>query len=147
VDALGLTAAGIVHLGIADGEVSADTSRLADMLAELTMPGDLVLVPWLHDGHPDHEAAARAGLEAAARRGVRCLQYPVWGWHWLSPGQVAASWAAPKLLDIQAVRGAKQQAIACFRTQTGAVERLAAAPILPPHVLERFNRSVEVYLA
>ena len=37
--------------------------------------GVLLLAPWRHDGHPAHEAAGRAAAAAAARTGVRLLEY------------------------------------------------------------------------
>ncbi len=145
--ALGLARTGITHLGIDDGGVSAAEEILCDMLREVVRHDDLVLAPWRHDGHPDHEASFRAARQAANLATARILEYPVWGWHWLHPGAAQRAWAHPRLLDVRLHAAAKQAAIACFRTQTGTVEGLRSAPILPAHVLARFGRSREVFLA
>ena len=44
-----------------------------------------MIVTWEEDGHTDHEVLARTVVAAAGAWGVRCLQYPVWFWHWGSP--------------------------------------------------------------
>jgi len=144
--ALGMPGASVRHLGIGDGTVAGQEDTLERVLGALLRTGDLVLAPWRHDGHPDHEAAARATLAAASQVGARALEYPVWAWHWLRPEQVQGVWQRPLLLDITATAADKQRAIACFATQTGEVERLGAPPILPPHVLARFARNHEVFL-
>lgn len=147
IDTLGVPQAVITHLGIGDGMVSAAEAALCDTLSSMIDTDTLVLAPWRHDGHPDHEASGRAAQRAADAIGARYLEYPVWGWHWLQPGAAPQAWAHPRVLDIEPHRLHKQAAIACFRTQTGAVERLAAPPILPAQVLERFARPHEVFLA
>lgn len=135
------------HLGIADGGVSADVQRLHEWLQDMLRADDLVLAPWRLDGHPDHEAAGDVAYRCAQATGCRFLQYPVWGWHWLHPDAVHITWGKPRLVDISAVQARKQRAIACFRSQTGEVEHLQSDPILPPHVLQRFARGHEVFLA
>lgn len=69
-----------VHrLGLPDGGLGDHVDRLGAALAELCGPDTTVVVPWLHDGHPDHEATARAGAQAATRRGSSLWQVPIWG--------------------------------------------------------------------
>ena len=145
--ALGVAEVFVRHLGMRDGAVEEHEADLTQVLAALLRADDLVLTPWRHDGHPDHEAVARATLGAAARVGARPLEYPVWAWHWLAPEQLPAQWPRPLLLDITHAAVAKQHAIRCFATQTGEVAHLHASPILPAHVLARFARHREVYLA
>lgn len=144
---LGIPAGSAFHLGIADGAVNAHEQGLEDWLQQYLQPRDLVLAPWRFDGHPDHEAAGRAACRAARTVGCRRLEYPVWGWHWLDPACAHMAWEAPELLDITDVVAAKRNAIAHFRTQTGAVPRLHSPPVLPAHVLTRFFRNHEVFLA
>ena len=96
----------IVGTGHADELPGALHDRLA--------PGDLVLAPWQHDGHPDHDAAGRAAIAAAPARGARLLRYPVWAWHWLEPDAPRAPFQAFRMpLDAQA-RSRKQEAIRRF---------------------------------
>ncbi|MGE6331602.1 PIG-L deacetylase family protein [Stenotrophomonas sp. NPDC077659] len=144
---LAIDAGSIVHLGIADGKVNAHETALEDWLWQTLREDDLVLAPWRFDGHPDHEAAGRAAWHASRAAGCARLEYPVWGWHWLDPAWAHMAWEQPRLLDISAVAARKRGAIAQFRTQTGDVPRLHAHPILPAHVLIRFYRNHEVYLA
>ncbi len=144
---LGLARPGVMHLAIDDGGVTAAEDALRSALRAVVRHDDLVLAPWRQDGHPDHEASFRAAQDAVRNASARLLEYPVWGWHWLDPGVVRSAWPNPRLLDVRGHAAMKQAAIACFRTQTGAVEQLSSAPILPAHVLARFGRSHEVFLA
>ena len=47
-----------------------------------------IFVPWRHDPHADHEAAALIGEAAARVTNVRLLAYPVWGWTLLADSTV-----------------------------------------------------------
>lgn len=144
---LGIAADATFHLGIGDGAVSKHEQGLQDWLQQHLQPGDLVLAPWRFDGHPDHEAAGRAACRAGRAVGCRRLEYPVWGWHWLDPACAHMAWEFPQLVDISAVASVKRSAIARFRTQTGNVPGLNSPPVLPSHVLARFFRDYEVFLA
>ena len=136
----------VQRLGIADGAVGAGSARLEDALRTLLQPGDLVLAPWEHDGHPDHDATGAAALATVATPAMRLLRYPVWAWHWLAPDAAQAPFQAVRMpLPPEAV-ARKQRAIACFESQLGTSLPPAPAPILPPHVVERFHRPFEVYL-
>lgn len=136
----------VQRLGIADGQVSADSDRLERALRARLQPGDLVLAPWEQDGHPDHDATGRAAHATSTAPGMRLLRYPVWAWHWLVPGDAQPPFEAVRLpLPPEAV-ARKQRAIACFESQLGTSLPPAPAPILPSHVVERFHRPFEVYL-
>src|SRR5690606_23272435 len=109
--------------------------------------GDLVLAPWEHDGHPDHDAVGRAALAAtAALPGLRLLRYPVWAWHWLPPDASPPPFAAIRMPLPPATLARKRRAIACFASQLDRGGPGAPAPLLPPHVVVRYDRPVEVYL-
>lgn len=129
----------------------------------LLQPGDLVVAPWEHDGHPDHDAVGHAALAATTLPGTRLLRYPVWAWHWLQADTVQAPFRAIRMPLAEDTAARKQRAIACFTSQLGASAAATAetpatartprtaspvppAPILPTHVIERFQRSFEVYL-
>ena len=146
--ALGLDATHVITLALPDGDVPAHEHRLAATLAMQLSAGDLVLAPWVHDAHPDHEAVGRAARSAAAGCGARLLQYPVWAWHWLQPQGVSAPWANAARVEMDAAaQSRKHAAMAAFATQTGDVAGLECDPILPPHVLARFRRCFEVVIA
>jgi LmbE family N-acetylglucosaminyl deacetylase len=136
-----------LRLHIADGGVAAAQDALAERLAALLGPGDVVVTTWRYDGHPDHEATARACLLAAARRGARVLEAPVWGWHWSAPGDGAIPLArARKLALAPDLVARKRAAMACFRSQLEPDASTGAAPIVFPQALERLLNPYEVYL-
>ena len=112
-------------------------------------PGEWLLAPWAHDGHPDHEAVGRACAAAARRDGAVLLAYPVWAWHWAAPGDRRLPWDRARSVTLPgAVRERKAAALSAFVSQVEPLGPLAAdAPVLPPHVLARFARQAEVVFA
>lgn len=144
---LGLSGAERISWHIGDGEVTANEAWIAAQLAAVLQPDDLVLAPWRFDGHPDHEAVARACLQACSERGADLKEYPVWGWHWLDPQAAPTAWASATRVALDdALLDRKRDAIQQFVTQTGAVEGLDCDPILPAAVLQRFERNYEVLI-
>lgn len=134
-----------ISLGLADGRLADHELLLTDLLADLLArraAGTWCAATWSGDGHPDHEAVGRAAAEAARRTGAVLLEYPVWMWHWASPGDPAVPWhrAHATALDARAV-ARKQTAARSFRSQFEAVDR---APVLPPFVLRRLLAAGEV---
>jgi LmbE family N-acetylglucosaminyl deacetylase len=147
VVALGLDQRSIVPLHIADGSVEAEIDTLVGVLHNLLLPSDLVLAPWEHDGHPDHEAAAEAAKLAAGRADCRLLQYPIWAWHWMDPRSADFLAVGARRLPLNpTTHRMKLDAIECFRTQTGHCMPEIADPVLPPHVIARFTRPFEVFI-
>lgn len=143
---LGSAAPHLHRLGIADGGVTAAEAGLARRLAALIEPGDVVLTTWRHDGHPDHEATARACLAAAAQRGARTLEAPIWGWHWSAPADGAMPLAHARKLPLPAaVLARKRAAMACFQSQVLPDASRAAPPVVPAHALERVLLPFELY--
>lgn len=138
--ALGLQTAAVHRLRQPDGAVRA--AALAPELAQLIRRGDLVLAPWSHDGHPDHDVVGAVAAEVAAERGAQVAAYLVWTWHWAGPDSDDIPWERAVRVELgDALAAAKRRAVGCFRSQlTGA------APILPSFVLERLTRPYEVLL-
>ncbi|MET0551048.1 MAG: PIG-L family deacetylase [Xanthomonas sp.] len=143
---LGMAADAIQHLHIADGQVGLHEDALAAQLRAQLRDGDLVLSTWRHDGHPDHEATARAVRRAVAASAARLAEFPVWAWHWLDAdaAQSCVPGAARYALGA-ADWQAKQLALHCFASQLGSARPAVPAPILPPQVLQRFTRRFEVF--
>lgn len=135
----------VQRLGLPDGGVADHAGDLELALRALLQPGDLALAPWEADGHPDHDATGRAALATVGEE-QRLLRYPVWGWHWLEPGAGQPPFDAVRMPLVPEAVARKQRAIACFRSQLGTGAAAVHAPILPPHVVERFHRPFEVYL-
>ncbi|SHN48039.1 N-acetylglucosaminyl deacetylase, LmbE family [Cryptosporangium aurantiacum] len=142
---LGLSAPVIHRLGHPDGGV--DEATLADALTRLLTPGRWCLASWRGDGHPDHEAVGRAAAAACATTGARLVEYPIWTWHWARPADPRVPWDRCSRLPLSdAERAAKRHALDAFVTQIRPLgPRPEDAPILPPDVLARFDRSVEVF--
>jgi LmbE family N-acetylglucosaminyl deacetylase len=141
---LGLSHATVHRLRHPDGDI--DEEALAVELIRRLEPGRWCLATWRHDGHPDHEAVGRAAAHACARTGARLLEYPVWMWHWSTPGDPHVPWHRMRRITLRPPDVArKAAAITSFRSQ---VEPLGPAPgdaaILPPHVVDRFRRPYEV---
>jgi LmbE family N-acetylglucosaminyl deacetylase len=141
---LGVAAEAITLLDIPDGAVAANEGALREAISARLLPGDHVFCTATWDGHPDHEATGRAARDAARQQQSRLSEFPVWAWHWSDP----ACPSPPRPGGVRcplhsAARQAKQRAMACFVSQReGPGDR---QPILPPHVIERFDRLYEVF--
>jgi LmbE family N-acetylglucosaminyl deacetylase len=140
--------AAVTMLALGDGTVADSEAAVAARLVDLIGDGELTLLaaPWRHDGHPDHEAAGRAAAVAARRTDAALVEYPVWWWHWGTPGD--APWAAIRRLQLSdRARACKHLAIAAHTSQ---VESLSSEPgdevPLHPGFLAHFHGSAEVYV-
>jgi LmbE family N-acetylglucosaminyl deacetylase len=143
---LGLGDAEVVRCRIPDGGVAGNEQLLADTLGQLVSPGGWCLSPWDRDGHPDHDAVGRAARLAADRAGAISLSYPVWMWHWSTPGDERVPWGRAVRVPLpRHVAEAKRSASAAFTTQVTALsEDTGDLPVLPQPVLARLLREFEV---
>ena len=136
---LGLFCSRTFRLGHTDGQIA--EHRLTAELTGVMRTGDLVLAPWPHDGHPDHDRAGRAATVAARRRQAQLLWYLVWAWHWADP-DADIPWSNCVRVDLgPVVAHRKAVAVRCFTTQVAG-----SKPILSPPVLERLTRPYEVLI-
>lgn len=143
---LDVALADITTLDLGDGDVARHETAVSDALCDLLRGRDRVLTTWRHDGHPDHEATARAAEAAAMACGVPMAQFPVWAWHWMdTTGETPALPGALRCTLPDAAQAAKRRALACFASQFDSGDP-AMAPILPPQVRARFERGFEVVL-
>lgn len=135
------------RLAIPDGSVARYEPELEAALIAALETEDTIIAPWRLDGHPDHEAAARASLRAAAAVRCRCVEVPIWGWHWADPrsGDFPGYRALAIPLDDHD-RQAKARAIQAFHSQLVPDPDTGAQPILTASVLARMQRSFEVVL-
>jgi LmbE family N-acetylglucosaminyl deacetylase len=147
LDALGLAGAELVRLRLPDSGLAGVEDALAAALVEPLAGADACLAPWRGDRHPDHEATGRAAATAAAVAGVPLLEFPVWTWHWATPGDRRVPWSRAAAVPLDAARLArKNQAVSCFGSQLYPQGADAGAlPILPPEEIAHFTRPREVF--
>jgi LmbE family N-acetylglucosaminyl deacetylase len=133
-------------LGLRDGGLADQESRLADILSDMLndrVAGTWCAATWRGDGHPDHEAVGRAAAVAASRTGAVLLEYPVWMWHWARPDDADVPWHRTTRVRLDLVAAErKHRAAAVFRSQLDPDD--GRDPIVPPHVLSRLQSVGEV---
>jgi LmbE family N-acetylglucosaminyl deacetylase len=107
----------------------------------------VLLAPWRHDPHCDHEAADVMARAVALRAGIRHLSYPVWGWT-LPPDQpLPVAPPAGRRLDIAPHVAAKRAAIAAHASQySDLITDDPKGFRLPPDLLAIFERPYEVFI-
>ncbi|MFJ4159935.1 PIG-L family deacetylase [Microbacterium testaceum] len=153
--AAAVQALGVAHaprfLGLPDGGTDAHRDDIAAALHErLDDAGDdrvLVLSPWCGDGHRDHRVVGEVVEEVCARRGVRSRAFPIWLWHWGSPGDVPWDRAERVALD-DAARDAKARALRAHESQLSALSAaLGDEPMIHARMHAHFRRGEEVFFA
>jgi LmbE family N-acetylglucosaminyl deacetylase len=149
---LGVPVEHLILLGESDGHAPREgaafgllTRRLAAWIVAFDCT--TILVPWRHDPHRDHEAAALIGEAAARFANVRLLAYPVWGWMLPRDGTVADHSLRGWRFDIQAYLPAKRRAIAAHASQAGRVIHDDPSGFeLPKELLQIFDQPWETFL-
>ncbi len=136
--ALGLADVPVHRLGFSDAETAGREREMATAIAHRLDPGTTLIVPWRHDGHPDHEAVARAGVKAAKASGASWFEAPIWA-------RVRGRRCAPSyVLDLGTVRCRKQLAVAEYRSQLVALgPDPVDGPVVHPEELEALTSSTE----
>jgi LmbE family N-acetylglucosaminyl deacetylase len=136
-----------ISLALPDGELAGHEGSLADLLIGILdagPPGTWCATTWRGDGHPDHEAVGRAAATAVHRTAAVLLEYPVWMWHWATPGDGAVPWERALTVPLtRSAVGRKQLAAQCFRSQFHPPAP-DVGPVLPPFVLHRLLAVGEV---
>lgn len=134
------------RLGLPDGQVARHEAQLFECLRATLSRGDTVMAPWQLDGHPDHEAVARACRRAVQATGARGIEVPIWGWHWADPSAHALPFERAVCVPLSGSdRSAKMHAIDAFQSQLRPDPSTGAPPVLPAYALARWQRSFEVF--
>jgi LmbE family N-acetylglucosaminyl deacetylase len=136
-----------ISLALPDGELAGHEGSLADLLTGILdagPPSTWCATTWRGDGHPDHEAVGRAAATAVHRTAAVLLEYPVWMWHWATPGDGAVPWERALTVPLtRSAVGRKQLAAQCFRSQFHPPAPDVGS-VLPPFVLHRLLAVGEV---
>jgi LmbE family N-acetylglucosaminyl deacetylase len=141
-EALGVMSDCIVHLGFPDSNVAESEVALTDQIAASIDSNTLLVSPWQHDPHPDHEACGRAAATAASRRGATLVSYFFWTWHHLRPEGLAGLPLRRLALSAEA-QARRARALACHNSQ---LHRDAGPPILPELFLAPARRPFETFI-
>ncbi|MET0402891.1 MAG: PIG-L family deacetylase [Cystobacter sp.] len=142
---LGLGGAKVERAGIPDGAITENEGRLVEWLGARLRPDDVVLATWRLDGHPDHEAVGRAASRACAALDGRCVEVPIWTWHWARPGDTRVPWSRARRIELdEATLALKRQATEAYVSQLEPDSTTGKPPIVSPHALERLMRPFEV---
>jgi len=135
----------VVRLGIPDGDVAKNKPWIFAALQKILHPSDAVFCTWRYDGHPDHEATGKICTDVTNKIGCKCLEIPIWAWHWASPGDSRVPWQRAVILPLTPTQLAlKQQALACFRSQLQPDASTGKAAILPQWAIRRLIRPFEL---
>ena len=136
-----------IALELTDGAVFANQASFYKKLAHFIQPDDILVTPFVHDGHPDHEATGQVIVDFAKAHHLACYQVLIWAWHWAKPADDRIPWHQAYRVDLtseQAQR--KYQAIHCFTSQTTADKSTGNPPILSTQTIDRISQPWEVYL-
>jgi len=143
---LGASGIEVIRLGYPDTGLARREEELAAALGEQCAGFGVCLAPWEADAHADHEAAGRAAWRAGRLAGARVLTYPIWMWHWATPGDRRVPWHRACQVRLPAeVAARKRAAIDAFASQL-TDRGPEVGPVLPAGIVAHFTRSEEVLL-
>ncbi|SJM70448.1 PIG-L deacetylase family protein [Psychrobacter piechaudii] len=148
-----LEALGIKHqvtsvaLNLQDGQVFEHRHLLHQKLKAIIQPNDILVTPFEHDGHPDHEATGQVVTAYAKQHSLACYQALIWAWHWAKPADNRIPWQKAVRLELTAEQlQRKVDAIHCFESQVSADDSTGNPPILSCQTIARVSQPWEVYL-
>lgn len=134
-----------LHGGFPDTAVEQHEQELKRFLLSYLQPADVVFTTWRQDGHDDHEAVARACLQACQAIGAVCHELPIWAWHWANPEDPRIPWARARKIHLDRwVQARKRHAIQAFASQLEADPESGDGPTLSPLMLQRLQQPFEL---
>jgi LmbE family N-acetylglucosaminyl deacetylase len=134
----------VEHLGLPDGQVEHYRRELIDSLLRLVPEDATIVAPFELDGHPDHYATGQVAWQLARQRHLTLAEYPIWAWHQATPA-IFMDLRLGRFDLTPEAQEAKQRAIRRFESQLRNRPG-GAGPIIPPDVLEHFNRPYEMFV-
>ena len=136
-----------IALDLTDGSVFAQQDQFHQKLSTIIQPNDILITPFMHDGHPDHEATGQVVVSFAKQHHLACYQVLIWAWHWAKPADSRIPWHCAMRVDLTAEQlQRKIEAITCFESQITADDSTGNPPILSAQTIARISQPWEVYL-
>lgn len=132
----------LVRLALPDSGLDDHRADIRRELVERCDTDTVLVAPWEHDGHIDHDVCGSVARGVAAEVGATLLAYPVWAWQWLTPEELESAAVRKITLDDPA-RAAKARALEHYRSQL--TDELGP-PIVTPDAAVRFARPWEVVI-
>lgn len=134
----------VLRGGFEDGAMTRDEDAIARWIAREAGERDLLLAPFVLDGHPDHEAVSRATLAAARQANAGFVQIVIWASHWACANHPMLPWQRlHRVLLPPFIAERKRDAVRAFISQIEPDESTGRPAILPPQVLSRFMLPTE----
>ncbi|MGB0114119.1 MAG: PIG-L family deacetylase [Ilumatobacteraceae bacterium] len=139
-ETLGVSMSDVYRLHLPDGDVDAYDDLVEAAVVALDDP--VVVAPWTHDHHCDHESTGRAAARAAARNGATLLGGMFWAWHHVPPADMAPRVVA---LPLDAAdRARRLSALSHHRSQLGDE---FGVPVLTAPLLAPMSWEAEYYVS
>ena len=136
-----------IALDLTDGNVFSQQDQFQQRLTSIIQPNDVLITPFMRDGHPDHEATGLVVASFAKQYHLACYQVLIWAWHWAKPADNRIPWHHAIRVDLTPEQlQRKIEAIACFKSQITADESTGNPPILSAQTIARISQPWEVYL-
>ncbi len=136
-----------IALDLTDGNVFAQQDQFHQKLSTIIQPNDILITPFMHDGHPDHEATGQVVVSFAKQHHLACYQVLIWAWHWAKPADSRIPWHCAMRVDLTTEQlQRKIEATACFESQITADDSTGNPPILSAQTIARISQPWEVYL-
>lgn len=135
----GSAAPDVIRLGLPDGRVADHEPKIADAIAAAADRPALIVAPWAHDHHTDHEAVGRAAARVAAQRSAALAAGLFWAWSNSPPAPGLRRLAIP-----DEHRDRRWQALASHRSQLVGPDA-ATPPILAASDLDPLRWRHEYY--
>lgn len=143
LDVLGAGRATVHRLGLTDGEVAAAETRLAELLTDVVESDDLLVAPWAHDHHCDHEACGRAARLVAGR--CRCITVGSLVW---APTRTDPRAAPPGvLLELSLDRAAQQARLAAIDVHRSQTQPVGGPAVVTHELLAKLSHPTERFVS
>ncbi|MGB5935932.1 MAG: bifunctional PIG-L family deacetylase/class I SAM-dependent methyltransferase [Ornithinimicrobium sp.] len=139
----------LVHLGLPDNGLYEEMNHMIAGIAARADADTLVIAPWTHDGHGDHDAIGAAAALAASSISATVVHYPIWLWHWADTTSVPWTKVVGSYTSLVGC-WRKRSALAAFTTQINGWEPTPGGSETPPMLgsaaLSRARRLIETLI-